>query len=104
MSGTDSPRGQRVGSLDGAVGAYEQLRSGFLNESGDARRELGLVLFMRRGMTAWFETWSSWTAQHDAGKSTGHDDGPQLPSGLRGEIAIVLAGMALSSNLREVGI
>jgi hypothetical protein len=104
MSGAGSLGARRAGSLDGAVEAYEQLRSGFLNERGGARRELGLVLFMRRGMTAWFETWSSWTARHDAGPSSQPDGGPRLPSGLRGEIAMVLAGMALGSHLREVGI
>jgi hypothetical protein len=80
------------------VARYEELRSQVLGGSG---RELGLVLLLRQGMRAWVEAWSNCTLTMPAERH--HEGGLDevVPIPLRAEIAIVLAGMALSNSAGE---
>ncbi len=93
MSGGDV---DRVGQgKDALAERYEELRAQVLDMKGG--RGLGLALFLGRGMAAWMEAWASCVPE---GQSTERptppaSSGGSLPEGLRGEVALVLAGMAL---------
>jgi len=83
---------------DHLAARYEELRSQALGGSG---RGLGLAVLLRQGMRAWVEAWSSCALTMPAERH--HEGGLDevVPIQLRAEIAIVLAGMALSSTAGE---
>lgn len=73
---------------------YEELRHMGLGASG-ARPGAGFALFIRRGMAAWMDTASASVARP---LPTTRDD-RVVPSSLRGEVAMVLASMALACRI-----
>jgi hypothetical protein len=76
------------------VARYEELRSQAMGACG---RGLGLALRLRQGMRACLEAWScTLTMPAERHLEDGMDEA--VPVQLRAEIAIVLAGMALSST------
>lgn len=77
------------------VARYEELRSQALGGSG---RALGLALLLRQGMRAWIEAWSNRTLMMPTERHCEGSLDDVAPIQLRAEIAIVLAGMALSST------
>ena len=74
---------------------YEELRGQALGEPG---RGLGFALFLRRGMLAWMESWRSSGAQTNARPNPGAAAAQRLPFGIRGEVTMVLAAMALNGR------
>lgn len=77
------------------VARYEELRSQAMGASG---RGLGLALLLRQGMRAWLEAWSNCTLTMPAERHLERGVDEVIPVQLRAEIAIVLAGMAMSST------
>ena len=76
---------------------YEELRAQAMGKSGMAA-PLGLALFLRRGMPAWLEAWSSCMPPETPGLASVAKPLPDPPCN---EVAVVLAGMILFSR-REV--
>lgn len=77
------------------VARYEELRSQAMGASGPG---LGLALLLRQGMRAWLEAWSDCTLPTPAERPLESGGDEVVPVQLRAEIAIVLAGMAMSST------
>jgi hypothetical protein len=83
-----------AGVKDDAMAAYETLRRQAVGELG-SHADLGMVLFLRQGMKAWMRarlqvTFTVTETSHQRGHSGG-----SIPLDLRGEAALILAGMAL---------
>jgi hypothetical protein len=82
-------------SGDALLSEYEELRRAALGESNGPRQCVGFTLLLRKGMAAWMDACATATA---ASKS---QPAPRLehrlvPSDLRGEVALVIAAMALA--------
>jgi hypothetical protein len=77
------------------VARYEELRCRALGGGGG----LGLTLFLRHGMKAWIETWSD-CAVH-VPKAPSNDSDLTVPSQLHAEIAMLLAGMTLNTQIER---
>lgn len=76
---------------------YEQLRRQALGQQGTSRN-LGLALFLRRGMAAWMQAWVECAPARDlsgAGPSRGE---PDLSADVRGELIRGWVDMALSAR------
>ncbi len=74
---------------------YEDLRQHAQGGIGD---RAGMVVFLRHGMWAWMEAWARWIASEPSHTQTSadRDTSPDvLPSILRAEITLLLAGLAL---------
>ena len=56
---------------------------------------LGLVLFLRRGMTAWMQAWSECAPHIEPSTRATPGVDESIPTGLRSQIATLLAGMIL---------
>ena len=83
-----------AGANDGAVAGYEDLRGQAVGAPG-FHNGLGMVLFLRQGITAWMKARLQATSAR-AGSSCGRGDSDErIPLDLRGEAALILAGMAL---------
>ena len=81
-------------------GRYEELRRQALAGNG-ARSNLGLALFLRRGLVAWMQAWADCAPTRDpsvAGPSRGE---PDLSADARGEMIRVWVDMALSARREE---
>jgi hypothetical protein len=86
--------------LDGneIAARYEELRRQALAASGGVNRGLGLALLVRQGMKGWIEA-SSHCGSGLPTKSQNHTGSTAVvPLDLRGEVVLILAGMALSSR------
>ncbi len=59
---------------------------------------LGLALFLRRGMTAWMQTWSECTGNVEPATSSQPGVYETIPADMRSQIATLLAGMILSQQ------
>lgn len=86
-------------SKEDLINHYEELRLQALEQTA-VNRGLGLALLLQQGMRCWVESWSKCVPPPRGMRegSTGHS----IPLELHGEIANILAGMALSSRHREV--
>lgn len=73
------------------VECYEQLREELV--SGLRGHGLGLALFLREGMAAWMRACSTWLPA----SAPRPRPAQSLPIGVRGEMAALLAEMALAS-------
>jgi hypothetical protein len=74
---------------------YEDLRQQAQGGIGD---RAGMVVLLRQGMRAWMEAWERWITSEPSRTQTitDRDTSPEvLPSMLRAEITLLLAGMAL---------
>jgi len=79
------------------VERYEDLRRQGLSQKGVGHGGRGLVLFLRQGMKAWLDAWSCcFIARPTRGPMESDAMGSVVPWNLRGEVAVILAGMALS--------
>ena len=79
------------------VERYEDLRRQVLSQKSAGHGGRGLVLFLRQGMKAWMDAWlSCLIAAPTRAPIESHSLGPAVPWDLRGEVAAILAGMALS--------
>ena len=79
------------------VGHYEDLRRQVLSQTGVGRGGRGLVLFLRQGMKAWMDAWLGCvTAGPTKVSLQSNSIGFVVGWDLRGEVAAILAGMALS--------
>jgi hypothetical protein len=74
------------------VAAYEELRSQAVQ---GCRRGPGLNLIMARGFRCWMEASGQFLADKDSNPQVPDRPTFSMPSGLRGELVIVLAGMLL---------
>ena len=82
----------------GVVDRYEELRrQQVLRPCGRTGGGLGLALFLRQGMKGWMDGWSRCVAAGPAKTPDRSRPGEEIvPWDLRGEVAAILAGMALS--------
>ena len=79
------------------VERYEDLRRQVLSQKGVGHGGRGLVLFLRQGMKAWMEAWLGYPIAGPMKAPIESDStGSMVPWDLRGEVAAILAGMALS--------
>jgi hypothetical protein len=79
------------------VECYEDLRRQALSQNGARHGGRGLVLFLRQGMKAWMDAWLGSLIAGPTKTPIGSDSmGPGVPWDLRGQVAAILAGMALS--------
>lgn len=85
---------------DRAAADYEALRSAVL-EGTRGNGDLGLALFMRRGMGAWIRAWSACAAPSVATDRVALGSAPALPVGLRGDVTRLLVTMALTAAHTE---
>jgi hypothetical protein len=74
------------------VAAYEELRSQAVQ---GCRRGPGMNLIMARGFRGWMEASGQLLANKDSHQQVPNRPTLSLPSGLRGELVILLAGMLL---------
>ena len=74
------------------VAAYEQLRSQAVQGSWPGA---GLALIMTRGFRCWMEVCSQLFANEGNCTQVPDQPTPSIPSGLRGELVILLASMLL---------
>ncbi len=88
-----------IESVDSTLLQYESLRSQVLNHQRDfSERGLGLTLFIRRGMLAWFEVCHRCTpADSNQQERT---ETPVFAYGLKSEMIKVMANITLF-NLEE---
>jgi hypothetical protein len=59
---------------------------------------LGLALFLRRGMTAWMQTWSECTVNVEPATSSQPGIYETIPVDMRSQITTMLASMILSQQ------
>ena len=83
-----------AGANDGAVAGYEDLRCQAVGAPG-FHNGLGMVLFLRRGMTAWMKARLQVTSARAGSPCRRGDSDERIPLDMRGEAALILAGMAL---------
>jgi hypothetical protein len=87
------------GAKDDPVSDYENLRRQAMQEPG-FHPGVGMALFLGQGMTAWMKARSQATAaMADTFRQRSSPEG-RIPLGLRGEAALILAGMALGGLRR----
>lgn len=80
----------------GIVDRYEELRSQqVLSPCGRTGGGLGLGLFLRQGMKGWMDGWSRCVAGPAKATDRAKRGEGVVPWDLRGEVAAILAGMAL---------
>lgn len=80
---------------------YEDLRRQVLDEQARGRGGLGYALFLRKGMAVWMDAWARCTPQDVQRETSPAGASDLVPPGLRSEMVMVLATMALS-HLQEV--
>lgn len=98
MTGSVASVAPIMAARDTLIARYEELRSQVLQGVG---RGMGLVLFLREGMRAWLESWSDCTLPVADHSGTRTRDVELMPLDLRGEMARILAGMAMLRNRKE---
>jgi hypothetical protein len=79
---------------------YEDLRRQAL-EGGAFDQGLGLAMLLRQGLCRWMESWSKCTATAQALEISATTSVESVPAASQGEIATILAGMALSYRQLE---
>lgn len=79
---------------------YEDLRWQAL-KGGAFDQGLGLAMLLRQGMWCWMESWSKCTATGPAPEVSATTPVESVPAALQGEMATILAGMALSYRQLE---
>ena len=83
-----------AGTNDDPVAGYEDLRRQAVGAPG-LHNGLGMVLFLRQGMTAWMKARLQATSARAGSSCPRGDSDERIPLDLRGEAALILAGMAL---------
>lgn len=77
---------------------YEELRDDVLNSySKNARKNQGLVLFLRQGMIGWLKAWSKCSLPECTVEDSKQEYACQdLPYDLRAQVVILITNMALN--------
>ena len=83
------------------VTGYEQLRNDARSLPAGHAPTPGLVLFLRKGMTAWMRAWSACMPKPTPGTTLLPSAAPSCAVDVRSQIATILAGMILGRE-REV--
>ena len=81
------------------VAAYEELR---LQAVQGSRRGPGLALMMTRGFRCWMEVCSQLFTNEGSCTQVPDRPAPAMPSGFRGELVVLLAGMLLRRASKEI--
>ena len=81
---------------DVLVAGYEDLRRAALRRTAASGRGIGLSLFVRSGMAAWMEACAALPRPTAATFVRPTAPAPLVPDAFRVEVAMLLAGMALS--------
>jgi len=81
------------------VAGYEELRSQAVQ---GLRRGPGLALIMARGFRCWMEAFSQLLVTKGSHPQVPHGPAPAMPSGLRGELVILLASILLRRASQEI--
>jgi hypothetical protein len=81
------------------VAHYEQLRNDALSMAHGRAPAPGLVLFLRKGMTAWMRAWSPGLQNSAAASAPPSGAIQSCPPDIRTQIAAVLAGIILNQQL-----
>ena len=87
------------GSLDYAADwtrRYEDLRQQASVQPGWATRTWSLALLIRRGVVAWMRAWPQRLISVERRQARAVPDGPELPSHLHHQVALVLTDMILN--------
>jgi hypothetical protein len=79
---------------DALVSHYEELRRRALD--GPVGRGAGWALFIGKGMAVWMEACAALTPMAEPGPRASAPSPVPLPSDLRGELAMILARIALA--------
>jgi hypothetical protein len=88
-----------AGAREALTAGYEELRGAALGQAGGAGRGIGLALFVRSGMAAWMETCAALLIPRAPTVRRPVADPPGVPPDVRGEVALLLAEMALSVHV-----
>ncbi len=86
-----------LGSAEALRAGYEDLRQYVLGP-GDGARSLGEALLVSRGMAAWARAWAEIPPPKEKTPREASDRDGVLPVAGRGEIATILAHMALGAR------
>jgi hypothetical protein len=87
-------------SSEEMVECYEELRRNG-RDNHKTSRQMGLALFIRRGMAAWMKAFSDHTpAREKLDKRTFHGK-PGVPAEFQDHIVMLLAGMVLQAAGKE---
>lgn len=62
-----------------------------------------MVVFLRRGMKVWMDSWSTWVSEPVERPADQLDSGTVLLAKARNELTLVLAGMALCGSVLSYG-
>ena len=89
-----------LGAAEVLRAAYEDLRRGVLCP-GDGARSLGEALLVSRGMAAWMRAWAEIPPPKEQMPREASDRDGVLPVAGRGEIATILAHMALGARQED---
>ena len=84
------------GAREVFVAGYEDLRRAALRRAVASGRGVGLALFVRSGMAAWMEACAALPRPPAATSVRPTAQAPLVPDDFRVEVAMLLAGMALS--------
>jgi hypothetical protein len=91
-----------VDGTSAVVSGYERLRSCALGVSADGLAEPGIALLMRRGLRAWLEARRELAEATPAAPSGDGSTSAPLGPDVRGELARLVATMALNVAQQEV--
>lgn len=91
-----------AGCANGLIAQYEELRSYALSNAAGLRQNLGYALFLRQGMVAWARAWRSYATEPPTPAPAAVEAGNPVPLDLRGQVALVLAGIIFSLQRQEV--
>lgn len=97
-----SPLASLASANDSLVAAYEDLRRRVLGDSDGGKPGPGLALLLSRGMQEWMHACVQFfqIAPEQRAEHPGQEE--PLPSGLRREVVVVLAGMLLQRSRRMI--
>jgi len=88
-----------AGSL---IAQYEELRAFALSSVAGLRQNLGYALFRRQGMAAWARAWRSYATRPPSAPPAAVEATNPVPLDLRGQLALVLAGIIFNLQRQEV--
>jgi hypothetical protein len=86
---------------DSLITRYEQLREQAMGQLFTNGSGLGLALFMQKGMTAWFQTWSEHTPEVKPKDTMVLDCSKIVPENISGQITTMLTNMIMNLDRKE---
>jgi hypothetical protein len=85
-------------SGDALVSEYEELRRVALGALRSPSQSVGFALLLRRGMAVWMDACTKAAASSSRLRPVSKQEDRLLPTDLRGEVALLLAAMALACS------